>query len=78
MKLKHRTVKSVEKMSAYRVCLSPEDTDDLQNGCNYEASGEGVLVVDTDQLDNATSKVAGKVLKALPKDFTGLVYIVCD
>ena len=67
----------MERVNAIKVYVPAAELDDLIAGCNYEAVGDGVLLVDTDQLDNATSSVAGDVLAALPDDYTGLVYIVC-
>lgn len=57
------------------VAMDIESLDDLEQGINYTATGDGVLLVDVDSLENATSEVAGRVLKILPKGFGGLVYI---
>ena len=56
---------------------SPETLDTILNTCNYEASGDGSVLVDTDQLDN-TSDTSGRVneiRKSVPEDFQGLVLL---
>jgi hypothetical protein len=71
----YMSVKALDIGAIQHVAMDSGSMDDLMNGCNYTASGDGVLVVDVDSLENATSEVAGKVLEVLPKDFRGLVYI---
>ncbi len=71
-------VNVMDEVKAIKVWAPAEKVDDLQNNCNYEAAGDAVLLVDTDQLDNSESPVAEEILKALPDDFVGLVYIVCE
>lgn len=58
-----------------RVRVSAEDLDDLSSNTNFEALGDGVLLVDVVQLENSSSSVAGKVIEALPENYNDLVYI---
>lgn len=68
-------VKFDEQYDICHVAVDTESLDNLEQGINYTAIGDGVLLVDVDALENATSEVAGRILKVLPKDFGGLVYI---
>ena len=51
------------------------EVDEIERECNIEAHGDGLVVVDTDALENGPA-IAGKILKALG-DYHGLVHLNC-
>jgi hypothetical protein len=68
-------MKLINKFQIVHVTASPEELDELARGVNYTASGDGVLLLDVDSLENAESPLAGKLLKLLPKKFGGIIYL---
>lgn len=68
----------VNLQNALTVChvsMGPEEMDELTRHCSITATGDGVLLVDVDALENSSSKVAKEVMSCLPDGFGGLVYI---
>jgi hypothetical protein len=64
------------KSAVLTVWAGPDLLDRVLATCNYEASGDGVVLVDTDQLEN-TSDTNGhveKIQKAIG-DYDGLVVL---
>jgi hypothetical protein len=65
--------------------VGAEALDQVLSTCNYEASGDGCVLVDTDQLDNTqdTTGVVGKMSKEIQQaikdvsqlDYTGLILL---
>jgi hypothetical protein len=68
-------MKLTNKFNIVHVTASPEELDELERGVNYTATGDGVLLLDVDSLENAETPAAGKLLEVLPKKFGGLVFV---
>jgi hypothetical protein len=52
--------------------------DELGGNVNYEASGDGTLMVDTDALENAGHHLCDKIRAAVGKYYTGLVWVILE
>lgn len=65
----------IEKVAYVNGC-GEDILDGILDSCNYEASGDGVVYLDTDSLENSSGSEAGKVMEALPKGYQGPVVLL--
>ena len=57
------------------VATGPGTLDELGRRVSYLATGDGVMFVDTGSLKESDSDVAKELLKVIPDDFEGIVYL---
>ena len=67
--------KVLQQLPVLHVATGPGPLDELEEHVNCNASGDGTLFIEVDALQESEATVAKELLKVIPDDFNGIVYL---